>query len=61
MGFFGSLLKKNEVSNTHDVMRNLSNRMISFTSNAEEKLALAKELLCHAKLILNMNIIIQKE
>ncbi|WP_180175079.1 hypothetical protein [Acinetobacter sp. YH01022] len=50
MSFFSSLFKKKEVSNTPKLTKSLSGSIVAFTSNPEEKLALAKQLLCHAQI-----------
>ncbi|WP_286411967.1 hypothetical protein [Acinetobacter pseudolwoffii] len=50
MSFFGSLFRKKEVLNPPKAASRLSAPILAFTSTPEEKLALAKELLCHAQI-----------
>ncbi len=49
MSFFRSLFKKEEVVKPTDPIQNLALKLVAFTSNETEKLALAKQLLCNAR------------
>ncbi|MFW1649847.1 hypothetical protein [Acinetobacter nosocomialis] len=49
MSFFRSLFGKKEIVEPKDPIHNLALKLVAFASNEAEKLALAKQLLCNAK------------
>lgn len=49
MSFFRSLFGKKEVVESKDPIQSLALKLVAFTSNDAEKLALAKQLLCNAE------------